>query len=154
MSKLLVEERQIVVPGQILAEGMDYLPGDDVFRDKDVLVAQVLGVVGVNGRLIRITALAGTYLPKAGDIVIGKVVSVGFSGWRGDIGWGFEANLGLKDASSDFIDKGSDLTKYFAPDDYIMTQIVNVSGSKLIDLSMKGPGLRKLGSGRLLNVNA
>ncbi|MBS3175037.1 RNA-binding protein [Candidatus Woesearchaeota archaeon] len=154
MSKLLVEERQMVVPGQVLAEGMDYLPGDLVLRDKDVLVSQVVGVVGVNGRLIRITPLVGTYVPKAGDIVIGKVVAVGFSGWRIDIGWAFEANLGLKDASSDFIDKGSDLTKYFAVGDYLLTQIVNVASTKIIDVGMKGPGLRKLSPGRIFNVGA
>lgn len=152
MSKLLVQERQIVVPGQILAEGMDYLPGDDVFRDKEDLVAQITGLVSVSGRLVKILPLAGTYLPKAGDTIIGKVTSVGFSGWRVDIGWAFEANLGLKDASSDFIDKGSDLTKYFASGDYILCQITNVASTKIIDLGMKGPGLRKLNSGRIFNV--
>ena len=38
MSKLLVTEKEIVVPGQELAEGMDYLPGVDVFREKDKLM--------------------------------------------------------------------------------------------------------------------
>ena len=35
MGKLLVEEREIVVPGQEIAEGMDYLPGEGTFREKD-----------------------------------------------------------------------------------------------------------------------
>ena len=33
-----------------------------------------------------------------------------------------------------------------------MCQIVKTSGPKIIDVSMKGPGLRKLGPGKLLKV--
>lgn len=154
MSKLLVEEREIVVPGQELAEGMDFLPGDDVFRDKDKLVSTKLGLVNVSGRLVRVVALNGPYLPKRGDLVIGKVVGVGIGGWRVNIGWPFEANLSVKDGSSDFIEKGSDLSKYFNYGDYLMVEIVNVASAKLIDLSMKGPGLRKLGPGRIINISS
>ena len=154
MSKLLVEERQIVVPGQELAEGMDYLPGEDVFRDGDKLFAMKLGLFNLSGRLVKVTALCGSYLPNGGDLVIGKVVSVGLNGWRVDIGWAFEANLNLKDASSDYIDRGADLTKYFDTGEYILTQITNVSGSKIVDLTMKGPGLRKLGPGRIFKVGS
>ncbi len=152
MSKLLVNEKEIVVPGQEIAEGIDFLPGDDVIRDKDKLVSTKLGMVSLNGRLVRVVALNGPYLPKRGDLVIGKVVGVGLGGWRVNIGWPFEANLSVKDASSDFIEKGADLSKYFNYGDYVMVEIINVSSFKLIDLSMKGPGLRKLGSGRILRV--
>ncbi|MBS3152052.1 RNA-binding protein [Candidatus Woesearchaeota archaeon] len=154
MSKLLVQEKEIVVPGQDLAEGMDYLPGEDVIRDKDKLVSTKLGIVGLSGRLVRIVPLNGPYVPKRGDLVIGKIVGVGIGGWRVNIGWPFEANLSVKDATSDFIEKGSDLSKYFNYGDYIIVEIVNVASSKIIDLSMKGPGLRKLGSGRLITIPA
>ncbi len=154
MSKLLVAEKEIVVPGQELADGMDFLPGDDVIRDKDKLIATKLGIVNVSGRLVKLTALNGPYIPKRGDLVIGKVVGVGLGGWRMDIGWPFEANLSVKDATSDFIEKGTDLSKFFNYGDYLMVQIVNVASVKIIDLSLKGPGLRKLGPGRLLEVPA
>ena len=35
MSKLLFEKKQVVVPGDIIAEGMDYLPGKGAFREGD-----------------------------------------------------------------------------------------------------------------------
>ena len=154
MSKLLVEEREIVVPGQELAEGMDYLPGEEVIRDKDKLIATKLGIAGVSGRLVKVTPLNGPYIPKRGDLIIGKVVGVGLGGWRINFGWPFEANLSVKDASSDFIEKGTDLSKFFDYGDYVMVQIFNVASVKLIDLSLKGPGLRKLGPGRILQVAA
>ena len=151
---LLVNERDIVVPGELLAEGIDYIPGDDVFRDKEKLIAIRLGLVNVSGRQVKIVPLVGPYVPLRGDVVIGKVVGMGFSGWRIDIGWAFEANLNIKDATSDYVEKNSDLTKYFNYGDYVVGQIINVSGSKIIDISTKGPGLRKLGPGKLLNVSS
>lgn len=154
MSKLLVEDKEIVVPGTEMSDGMDYLPGDNTFRDGEKIVGMRLGVVNVSGRLIKIVPLSGTYVPKSGDLVIGKIVGVGLGGWRVNIGWPFEANLSVKEATSDFIPKGDDLGKYFDYGDYLMSQIVNIASVKLIDLSMKGPGLRKLSSGRILNVSS
>ena len=87
MGKLLVEDKEIVVPGQELAEGMDYLPGNDVFRDGEKLISTKLGITNVSGRLVKIVPLSGPYLPKRGDLVIGEVVNVGMGGWRLDIGW-------------------------------------------------------------------
>lgn len=154
MSKLLVEEREIVVPGQELAEGMDFLPGDETYRDKDKIVALKVGMINVVGRLIKLVALAGPYIPKRGDLIIGKITNVGIGGWRIDFGWPFEANLSVKDATSDFIAKGSDLSRYLDYGDYVMVQIINVASSKIVDVTMKGPGLRKLGPGRLINISS
>ncbi len=154
MSKLLVQEKEIVVPGEILAEGMDYLPGEDTFRDKDNIIACRIGILNVVGRLIKLTPLTGPYIPKRGDLVIGTIVNVGLGGWRIDIGWPFEANLSVKDATSDFIAKGVDLSKYFDYGDYVIVQIINVASAKIIDLSMKGPGLRKLSPGRIIQIQS
>jgi exosome complex component RRP4 len=152
MSKLLVNEKDIVLPGQIVAEGMDYLPGEDVVREKDNLIATKVGMASVNGRLIRLISLTGCYVPRRGDVVIGKVTSVGIGGWRMEIGWPFEANLSVKEATSDFVEKGSDLAKYFDYADYVVVQIINVANAKIIDLTVKGPSLRKLGPGRLMKI--
>lgn len=154
MGKLLVEEKEIVVPGQELADGMDYLPGDDTFRDKDKIVSMKLGIIGISGRLVKITPLVGPYIPKRGDLVIGDVVNVGIGGWRINIGWPFEASLNVRDAVSDFVNKGEDLSRWLDYGDYVMVQIINVAGTKIIDLSMKGPGLRKLGPGRIIKIGA
>jgi len=151
---LLVNERDIVVPGELLAEGIDYIPGDDVFRDKEKLIAIRLGLVNVSGRQVKIVPLVGPYVPLRGDVVIGKVVGMGFSGWRIDIGWAFEANLNIKDATSDYVEKNSDLTKYFNYGDYLMVQIINVTSTKLIDITTKGPGLKKLTPGRIIKVGS
>lgn len=154
MEGILVQEKEIVVPGQDVAAGIDFLPGNGVFREGDKLVSTKVGIVNISGRLIKIIPLAGKYLPKIGDIVIGKVSGMGFSGWRINIGWPFDANLSLRDASSEFIEKNADLSRYYNYGDYVVTQITNIASAKVIDLTMKGPGLRKLGPGRLVNVTS
>jgi len=136
MSKLLVQEKAIVVPGQELADGMDYLPGDFVFRDGNKLVSMKVGLLNVSGRAIKVIPLSGVYLPRKNDTIIGKVSSIGPSNWRIDFGWAFEAGLGLKDGSSDYIERGSDLSKYYDVGDYVMAQITNVAGSRVVDLTM------------------
>lgn len=147
------ETKQIVIPGQVLAEGLEYVPGNYVIREKDKLIATKVGILNTTGRIIKITPLAGKYIPKAGDQVIGKITSTGLNGWRIDIGWAFEANLNVKDGTTEFVDKGADLTKYYDHGEYVLTQIVKVIGKgRLIDLTTKGPGLRKLGPGRLIRV--
>ena len=154
MGKLLIEEREIVVPGQELAEGIDYLPGNDVIRDGEKLIATKMGIAGVAGRLVKLVPLTGKYVPKKGDLIIGEVTGINVSSWRVNFGWPFDANLSLKEATSDFIERGADLSKYFNHGDVIVAQIVNVASSKVIDLSTKGPGLRKLGPGRLIKISA
>ena len=54
MTKLLINEREIVVPGEELAEGMDFLPSHGTYRDKDKIVSSKLGVVSVNKTIIKV----------------------------------------------------------------------------------------------------
>ncbi len=150
---LLIQDKAIVVPGEELAEGMDYLPGTDVLREGEKLIATKVGLVNISGRLIKLIPLSGKYIPKKNDIILGKVVGMGFSGWRVDIDWAFEANLALRDASTEFIEKTADLSQYYNFEDWIVCQITAVAaGGRLIDLTMKGSGLRKLGPGRIISV--
>lgn len=152
MSKLLVKEREIVVPGQVLAEGMDYLPDQGTFREGEKIIASNIGMVAFKGRLIKLIILNGKYIPKGGDVVIGTVKNVFFTNWIIDVGYAYEANLSLKDATSDYISRGEDLTKYFDFGDNLVTKITNVSRAKNIDLTMKGPGLKTLKGGRIIQV--
>ena len=153
MGNLIINEKDIVVPGEILAQGMDFLPGDFTRREGDNIVASVLGLVVVMNRLIKLIPLAGKYAPKRDDIIIGKVDEITSKGWMVEMGTINRALLSLKDGSTDFIQRGADLTKYFSIGDYIMAKIWNVNGD-LVDLTMKDPRLKKFGPGRLIKINA
>lgn len=153
MSKLLVKDKDIAIPGEVLAEGMDNLPGYGTYRIAEKIIAGRLGLVNIEGRAIKLIALSGKYIPKKYDTIIGKVEDITFSGWRIDTNSAYPAMLSMKDATSDYIAKGADLTQYYDLGDYVVCKIVNVTSQKLVDVSMKGPGLRKLKGGRIVEVN-
>ncbi len=85
MSTLKVEDRTVVVPGETLAEGLEYLPSYGTYREGDKIYANKVGLVNIDGKVIRLIPLSGTYSPKRGDNVIGKVTEILMSGWRFDI---------------------------------------------------------------------
>ena len=72
--KLLTKDKDIVIPGEELAQGLDYLPGPGTYRDGDAIVASRLGLVNIEGRAIKVIPLVGKYNPEAGDLVIGKII--------------------------------------------------------------------------------
>ncbi len=154
MSAIIVTERDVVIPGEVLAEGMDFLPGDNTYRDEDKIYAKIMGLVNVSGRVVRITPLAGPYVPKIGDKIIGRVTDITMSGWRVDTATAYSAFLNVKDATTRFVKKEEDLSQILAIEDYIVVNIVNVTSQNLIDLTMKEPGLYKITGGRVIRVNA
>ena len=153
MSEVFVEEKSIVVPGEILAKGMDNFPGSGAYREKEEIYSSRLGVVYLDGRTIKVIPLSGVYMPKTGDTIIGKVIDISFSSWRLEINCAYSAVLSLKDASNDYIGKGADLTQYYDLADYVVCKITNVTSQKLIDVTMREPGLKKLVGGRIFKVN-
>lgn len=154
MSKLLVENKDIAVPGEVLAEGMDYLPSQGTYRFGDNIMSKIVGLVNIEGRAIKLIPLKGRYMPKRNDVILAKVVDITMSGWRVDTNSAYTAMLSMKDATSEFIARGADLTKYYEFGDWLVCKVVNVTSQNLVDVSMKGPGLRKLPEGRIFFVNS
>lgn len=152
MGELIAKDKDIVIPGEVLATGMDFLPGTGVFREGENIVSSQLGLVSISNRLIKLIPLTGKYVPKRGDTVIGKVVTMTFSNWFVDIGCSNEAVMSLRD-TPEFIDKGADLSQYYNFGDVIVAKIEKVTRNA-IDLTMRTPGLRKLGPGKLIKVTA
>jgi exosome complex component RRP4 len=152
MSKLLFENKKVVIPGDILAEGMDYLPGKGAFREEENVIASRLGIVNVQGSIINIIPLSGRYKAKKNDTVIGYVKDMSYSSWFIDIGCAYEASLSMKEASSEYIERGASLSDYYAVKEIILTNITNVTAEGNTDLTMKGPGLKKLKGGKVIEV--
>ena len=152
-SELLVKDKQIVVPGETLAHGLEYLPSYGTYRINDRILANKLGVVNVDGKVLKIIPVSGRYHPKKNDVVIGTVVDVNINGWRVNINCAYEAMLSVKDATSDFVRRGENLTRFFDIGDVMVAQIFNVTSQNLVDMTLKGPGLKKLYNGRIIEVN-
>ena len=148
--KLNVKDKELVVPGQVLAEGMSYIPSGKAIRDGEDVTATVMGRVSVKGHVVKVQPLNGGYSPRRNDMVIGQVTELAKFGWRIEIGQPNQADLPLRDASTSFIEQGS-MRKYFTEGDYIFAGITDVG--KYIRLSTKTRPHRKLGTGNIIEVN-
>ncbi len=149
-----VKERDIVVPGEVVAEGMGFLPSKGLYREGAKIHAGRLGMISIEGKVIKLVPLTGAYVPKLNDKIICKIIDVLMTGWRVETRSAYSAVLGLKDATTEFIPRSADLTQYYGLNEYILCKVVTVTSQRLIDVTMKGPGLKKLKDGRLVEVNA
>jgi exosome complex component RRP4 len=149
---LLTKDKDIAVPGEVLAQGMDYIPADGAYRQGDDVIALRLGLVSIDGRAIKLIPLSGRYMPKDGDVIIAKVIDVLMSGWRVELNSAYSAMLPVKESGTGYIEKNEDLTKYYDVGDYIVCKIINVTSQKLIDITMRDHGLKKLSEGRIMLV--
>ncbi len=151
-TKLLVVNKEVVVPGQVLAEGMDYLPSHGTYRQKNKIIANRLGLVTLEGKVIKTIPMNGRYLPKKYDVIIGRVIDILMSGWRLDINSAYSAVLNVKEAGNMRYGSKSDLTKVYRLGDFIFCKITNVTSQNLVDVSSQGQGFRRLYGGRVIYV--
>ncbi len=132
---------------------MEFVPGYGTYRKGDNVRASLMGVLNVDNRALKIIPVSGKYMPKRDDVIIAQVIDILMSGWRVEFDCAYSAMLNVRDASSDFIRKDADLREYFNIGDYIMTKITNVTSQRLVDITMKGPGLRKLVGGKVIQIS-
>ncbi|MEA3379171.1 MAG: exosome complex RNA-binding protein Rrp4 [Nanoarchaeota archaeon] len=154
MGEIKIKDKEIVTPGEILASGMDFIPLDGAFREGDKVIASQVGLAIINNRLIKVIPFSGGFNPKNGDTVIGYVKDFSFVNWFIDVGYAYDGVLSIKDASSDYIERGADLSNYFDVGDIVLAKITKVDTAMNIDLTMKGPGLRKLTFGNVIEISA
>lgn len=151
MGDILVKNKEVVVPGEKLAKGMDYLPSNGSYREGEDIISSILGMASTEGRVVKVIPLSGGYTPKEGDMIIGEVVDINFGGWMVDIGTPYSAMLSLRDVP-EYVDKGDNLEKHYGFGNIVFAKVTRVTRSKNIDLSLKGPGLGKLTNGRIMRV--
>lgn len=152
-SELLVNERELVIPGQILAKGLDYLPSSGCFRANDEVKAKLLGLVRLKDRFVSIVPLAGVYIPKPGDGVIGFVKDMQTTLWVIDINSPYDSIMVLAQAVDEYIDLNkTDISMFYDIGDVIYAKVLSVSKSKSVHLTMNDYRARKLIGGRIMKI--
>ncbi|MEM5872367.1 MAG: exosome complex RNA-binding protein Rrp4 [Candidatus Aenigmatarchaeota archaeon] len=152
-SELLVNERQLVIPGEVLARGLDYLPSSGCYRVNNEIKAKLLGLVKLKDRFISIIPLGGVYIPKPGDGIIGLIEDMQTTIWIVDINSPYDAILPLGEAVGEYVDLSkTDISIYYDIGDLIYAKVLNVSKSKQVQLTMNDYRARKLIGGRVLTI--
>ena len=143
-------KRTIVIPGEVIVSGNEFLPGDGTERrDKDI-VALRYGLAEENNKLVKVIPLSGTYMPRRGNVVIGNVEDVTFNGWVINIGAPEHTFLTLMEVPR-FVNKNN-LEEVMDIGDNVVAKIYGVN-KRGIDLTIKGRGLGKIEEGLILEIN-
>ena len=144
------KERKVVVPGEVIVSGEDFLPGDGTHRNGDDVLAGKYGLAEIAGRLVKVISLSGAFVPRRNNVVIGTVTDITFNGWLISIDAANSAFLPIAE-SPRFIRK-DEMADYLAVGDVLSAKIWS-TGGRSIDLSLKSKGLGKLEGGFIFRVN-
>ncbi|RJX16213.1 RNA-binding protein [Candidatus Bathyarchaeota archaeon] len=148
----MVEKRQLVVPGDLLAEG-DYVAGENTYKEGNRIYSQKIGLVDFDDKKIFVVPLKGRYIPKIGDVVIGQIVDVSLSGWTVDINSPYKAVLGVPEVvGKSFSPKLDSLTKILDVGDVIVGKIVSFDRTKDPTLTIKDKDLGKISDGIIVKL--
>jgi len=149
---IFFEKREIVVPGDLLAEG-DYIAGENTFKEGNRIYASRVGLIEYANKKIHVVALRAFYVPRVGDTVIGKIVEVGVSGWIVDINSPYLALL----RASDVLERGfnprkDDLTAIYDVGDMIIAKIISYDRTQNPLLTVNERGLGKISRGQIVQI--
>lgn len=144
------EIRKIVTPGEIIVEGDDYLPGEGTEKKGEKIIALRLGVVEEANNLIKIIPISGVYIPRRGNVVIGKVFDITFNGWLIDLDAPISGFLPIMECPR-YLNK-NDLSEFLDIEDLVVAKIDSVK-RKGVDLTIKIKGLGKVDNGLLIKIN-
>jgi exosome complex component RRP4 len=146
------EIKQLVTPGEILAEG-DYQAGENTYLESGKIYASRIGLVDCDNKKVNVVALRAFYVPKAGDIVIGSVIEVGFNGWTIDIKAPYTALLRASDVlSRPFKPQNDELSQVLDAGDLIVAKIASYDRAHDPQLTVGEPGLGKITRGQIMRV--
>jgi len=146
------EKKQLVTPGELLAEG-EYLAGDNTYEEGKRIFASRIGLVDYDDKKVNVVALRAFYVPRVGDIVIGTVVEVGFNGWTIDINAPYQALLRASDVlSRPFKPQNDELMQVLNAGDLIVAKIASYDRAHDPQLTVGEPGLGKITRGQITKV--
>ena len=143
-------DRTIVIPGEVVFKGDNYLPGEGTEKRGDEVVAIRYGLVEESNKLVKVIPLSGVYQPRRGNVVIGKVENVTFNGWVIDLNTADGAFLSLMEVPR-YVNK-DDLKEVMDIGDTVVAKIYSIN-KRGIDLTLQSNGLGKLDNGIIIEIN-
>ena len=146
---IYVENKDLVIPGQILADD-EYYSGRGTFKEDGKVCSSLMGRVSLRNKKLRVIPLKSKYVPKKGDVVIGKINDVRFSMWDVDINSPYS---GILPAFEVFGREKKELNKVFDVGDVLFLRVVDVDEIKKAKLGLKGRGMGKFKGGIIVEIS-
>ena len=146
-----LDERSIVVPGDLIYEGR-IRTGDNTYRDGGNVYATKVGLVNYSKDRVSVIALEGGYTPLVGDLVVGTVIDIELGQWLIDIDSPVEAILTVNEAIDKPFRTGLDMTRILDVGDLLVAKIVDFDRNRTPILSILGRDLGKIQEGFVMRI--
>lgn len=146
---MVKEKRQIVVPGETIVSGNEFLPGDGAYRDGDDVVASRYGIVNIFEKHVRVVPVSGAYYPRRGNTIIGTIVDITFNGWLIDFGGAQNAFLPVAEVPR-YVNK-NEMAEFLDFGESVIVKVWDVK-SRGVDASMKMRGFGKIDGGMIISI--
>jgi exosome complex component RRP4 len=141
------------VPGDQIADG-NVKPVQNVVKINDKIYATRIGIAEVGRDGAKVIPLSGVYMPRIGDLVVGKVIDHSAMAWELDINSCFSGYLPAQDVfGKEYSPSHDDLTKMFRVGDLITCKIANFDRSRDPLITVADKDLGKIPKGELVRVS-
>ncbi len=148
---MVTKGRQIVVPGEVIATGNEFLPGDGAYRDGQEVIAGRYGIIDTYEKQVRVVPISGAYYPRRGNTIIGTIVDITFNGWLIDFGGAQNAFLPVAEVPR-YINR-NELRDFLDFGEAVIIKVWDVK-PRGVDVSMKMRGFGKIEGGMIIPVNS
>lgn len=144
------DKRQIVVPGETVISGNEYLPGEGSYRDGADVVAGRYGIANIFEKHVRVIPISGAYYPRRGNTIIGTITDITFNGWLIDFGGAQNAFLPVSEVPR-YINK-NEMQEFLDFGESVIVKVWDVK-SRGVDVSMKMRGFGKIDGGMIISIS-
>jgi len=156
--------REIVVPGELISEDPQLLPGRGAIKEGNKIHSIFIGLKDIRGKYINVVPFKGLYTPEMGDKIIGKIADKSPVRWYVDINSNNEASLSVSDAvernrsysgkgrRSSSRDNDKSMTKYQLGD-IIICKVISTNRVSNPVITTLGEGLRKITDGICIQID-
>lgn len=146
-------KRRFVIPGEVITTG-PYRPDQNVILEDKKIIATKVGISEIYDDSVKVIPLAGAYIPKSQDLVIGKIVSHSSLSWEANINSIYAGMLPASDVfGRNFQPDSDELTSKLAKGDLIAARIVNFDRSRDPLITIADRELGKIDSGELVKIS-
>jgi len=144
------EKRQIVIPGETIVSGDEFLPSDGAYREGKDVVAGRYGIANIFEKHVRVVPVSGAYYPRRGNTIIGTIVDITFNGWLINFGGAQNAFLPVSEVPR-YINK-NEMREFLDFGESVIIKVWDVK-SRGVDVSMKMRGFGKIEGGMIISVS-
>jgi exosome complex component RRP4 len=79
------ETKEIVTPGQVITEDMQFMRGHGTYVLDNSLCSSVAGTIQKVNKLLSVNPLKSRYSGEIGDVVVGRIIEMQSKRWKVDL---------------------------------------------------------------------